>query len=134
MPGRKNHAFVQYFDAAAPIEKVDNALICFCFRWATDRKMDYVSTFNVMSEENFKIEEWYGLIPLSSVVSVFHIVWSNCAVKDLAPQVARSTHPFYVSRFYQARKLTGKRAQKWAHRMCAFQEESKKYCLLHIRY
>lgn len=80
-------AFVQNFDITTPVDQVDYALSCVRLCWATEDETDYSIASKSMSEDNVEIEDWYIMVPLFFVVSVFHIVCSSYAAKSLVPQL-----------------------------------------------
>lgn len=76
------------------MDKADTALNCMCFRGTTENGTDHSIALNLMSEGNVDLGEWNVPAILSSVVSVFYIVRSNSAVKDLSPQLSWRAHRF----------------------------------------
>lgn len=100
----ENFAFVMRFDITGPDDQIDHVFNCVCIRWANEDEKGYNIDFDLLSGDNGKIGDWYGLVPLPTVASVFCSVCSNYTVKDLAPHLRRSAHHFYIYEFYQPRR------------------------------
>lgn len=97
------YTFVQHFDITIPIDEIDNVLNCVCLRWATRDEFGYTINFKSSSQNKVEIGEWYGLVPLASVILGFHIFQSNYAVQPFLPYTPWPAPRFYVNQFYQGR-------------------------------
>lgn len=100
---KENHAFDQCFNVTALADRVDHALDCERVRWATEDEANHGVGFRLMLEDSVKIEKWYGLIPLSSTVSVLPKDRSSYAAKSSAPPLSWPAHCFNINKFHEAR-------------------------------
>lgn len=78
------YSFVQYIDITIPNEEVDRALNCFFLLWSAKDEIDHTLDFNSTSRNTVEIEVWYDPLPLALVASVYHVVRSNYAMRQLS--------------------------------------------------
>lgn len=92
--GTEDYASVPNFDNTELFDEVDLALNFVCLPWASEDETDHSTAFSLISADNVEIGDCYGLVPLPSIGSVFHVVLSNYAVMELAQQL-----PWPANRF-----------------------------------
>lgn len=100
------YAFVQFYDAVPPVDKIDRALGCIRLVWATaqeglERRKSGSGDFD--NESTFS--PWYSLIPVNTIRGVAHVIRGDYGVngigvlRDVNSVLWHKQH-FYVNRFY----------------------------------
>ena len=110
-------AFVQFYEAAPPIDNIDKALGCIRLVWATGPErilqQDHTNETNTQSPT-----PWYSLIPVSTIRGVAHVICGDCGVDGASvvrdiDSVRLHEQPFYVNRFISTLRVTGMRKSKY---------------------
>lgn len=80
-------SFVRYFDVSASFDNFERVFNCLCFWWATGDECDRTVAPDLQTDDNIDIEEWYGVIPFSSIRSGHHNVKLNYCVSPFSCQL-----------------------------------------------
>lgn len=62
------------------VEDFDKKLNCVCSRWAADDGADHSAHSNIAKLKTIDAGDCYGLVPLSTILPVYHIVISSYIV------------------------------------------------------
>lgn len=97
---KQEFAYIQYMEVTDAITGVDRALDCVCLTWATTDEVD--RTLNIeQSLRGTQVQEgeYYGLVPVSSIISTVSVVRSNIAISPFTEKLPWPLHRFYINRF-----------------------------------
>lgn len=95
-------AFLRYFDFTPPVDNFDGVLNCLFIRWETDYKFRHTLSLNRRGDDAIdaiSVGEWYGVILVSLIRSVHHIVRRNCFIQPFTSQHLWSLHQFHFLYF-----------------------------------
>ena len=99
-PEKKDLAFVQFMEVTPPLDGVDDALGCVCLRWARDDCIDHTLDPSLyLAQDNVETAEWYGIVPVNSIVGTAQVIRSNIPIKPFSEQIPWPFHRFYINRF-----------------------------------
>lgn len=69
--------------------------------WTKADKFDHSFSYDPSSLETIVVDEWYGLVPFSSVIFVHKTPCSNYYTSSFSPQQTWPVYCFYIILFYQ---------------------------------
>lgn len=85
---------VKHFDVKSPVDKVEKILNFLCLEWATEDEINHSFLFDLTISDTVNIRESNGLVPFSSVRSVYQIVQSNVSVSSILSELTCRAHHF----------------------------------------
>lgn len=91
--------FVQYFDLTPLMNKLDRILNCICLRWAANDEMDYFFDFIFSLSDFIEAGEGCSLVSFLSILSIHHIVKSNCYCPPFSLQLWSPVHRCFPKTF-----------------------------------
>lgn len=76
---KTEHVFLQYVEWTLALDEVDKELVCVCLRWSATSEKEYSDVVGkeLSNRSKLKVDEWLGMLPISAICGVVHVMRGN---------------------------------------------------------